>query len=70
MVPAKSTFLDAFSGSTVVSRYAKQLGFAVTANDWEPYAEALAQCFLELRQRPFRNVFLLASALPSIQKSV
>ncbi len=52
LVPAQSTFLDAFSGSTVVARYAKQLGFAVTANDWEPYAEALAQCFVELNHAP------------------
>ena len=52
LVPAQATFLDAFSGSTVVARYAKQLGFAVTANDWEPYAEALAQCFVELNHAP------------------
>jgi adenine-specific DNA-methyltransferase len=50
--PAASTLLDAFSGSTVVSRYAKRLGFAVTANDWEPYAHALAQCFIQLNQPP------------------
>jgi adenine-specific DNA-methyltransferase len=50
--PAHSTFLDAFSGSTVVSRFAKQLGFAVTANDWEPYAHTLAQCFIELNEPP------------------
>jgi adenine-specific DNA-methyltransferase len=52
LVPAQASFLDAFSGSTVVARYAKQLGFAVTANDWEPYAEALAQCFVELNHAP------------------
>jgi adenine-specific DNA-methyltransferase len=50
--PAHSTFLDAFSGSTVVSRFAKQLGFTVTANDWEPYAHTLAQCFIQLNEAP------------------
>ena len=39
--PAQSTFLDAFAGSGVVARYAKQRGFAVIANDWEPYARVL-----------------------------
>jgi adenine-specific DNA-methyltransferase len=39
--PARGTFLDAFAGSGVVARYAKQRGFAVIANDWEPYARVL-----------------------------
>jgi len=50
--PERSTFLDAFSGSTVVSRFAKRLGFQVTANDWEPYAEVLAQASIALNQAP------------------
>jgi adenine-specific DNA-methyltransferase len=50
--PATGTFLDAFSGSSVVSRFAKQQGFAVTSNDWEPYAQALAQCFVETNAPP------------------
>lgn len=32
------TFFDAFTGSTVVARFAKSLGFRVIANDWEPYS--------------------------------
>ncbi len=39
--PARSTFVDAFAGSGVVSRLAKHLGFAVVSNDWEPYARVL-----------------------------
>lgn len=39
--PARATFLDAFAGSGVVARFAKQRGFAVIANDWEPYARVL-----------------------------
>ena len=31
-------FVDFFSGSGVVSRLAKKLGFQVIANDWEPYS--------------------------------
>ena len=50
--PGQSTFLDAFSGSTVVSRFAKRLGFQVTANDWEPYAEVLAQAAVALNEAP------------------
>jgi adenine-specific DNA-methyltransferase len=40
--PEKTTFVDAFSGSGVVARFAKRLGFAVVANDWEPFARVLA----------------------------
>ena len=36
------TFVDLFSGSTVVARCAKQLGFRVLANDWEPYSHQIA----------------------------
>ena len=39
--PSRSTFVDAFAGSGVVARFAKQLGFAVVANDWEPYARTI-----------------------------
>jgi len=39
--PRTATFVDAFAGSGVVARFAKQRGFAVVANDWEPYARTL-----------------------------
>lgn len=35
-------FVDLFAGSTVVSRFAKTLGFRVIANDWEPYSHEIA----------------------------
>ncbi len=35
------TFCDLFSGSGVVSRLAKRLGFGVISNDWEPYTEPI-----------------------------
>jgi len=38
VAPERATFVDAFAGSGVVARFAKQRGFAVVANDWEPYA--------------------------------
>lgn len=36
------TFVDLFTGSTVVGRWAKQRGFRVVANDWEPYSHRIA----------------------------
>tara|TARA_B100000900_G_scaffold413533_1_gene437757 strand:+ start:580 stop:1836 length:1257 start_codon:yes stop_codon:yes gene_type:complete len=36
------SFVDLFSGSTVVARFAKKLGFRVLSNDWEPYSEQIA----------------------------
>ncbi|MBV9848540.1 MAG: DNA adenine methylase [Armatimonadetes bacterium] len=44
MPPA--TFLDLFAGSGVVSRMAKQMGFHVLANDWEPYAQTINGCYI------------------------
>lgn len=45
-------FVDLFSGSTVVSRLAKRLGFRVIANDWEPYAHEIARGTVELNRPP------------------
>ncbi|MFN3243772.1 MAG: DNA adenine methylase [Planctomycetota bacterium] len=41
VAPTRATFVDAFAGSGVVSRFAKQRGFAVVSNDWEPYARVV-----------------------------
>lgn len=43
---AGARFLDLFAGSGVVSRYAKQRGFRVLSNDWEPYAAAINRCYV------------------------
>ncbi|MEZ6035974.1 MAG: DNA adenine methylase [Planctomycetota bacterium] len=44
--PQRATFVDAFAGSGVVSRYAKTKGFAVVANDWEPYSRVVTTAAL------------------------
>jgi adenine-specific DNA-methyltransferase len=50
-------FLDMFSGSTVVGRMAKQMGFQTYVNDWEPYAYHLNRCFVTLNTEPeFNNL--------------
>jgi adenine-specific DNA-methyltransferase len=41
------TFCDLFAGSGVVSRLAKQMGFRVIANDWEPYCEVTNLAYIE-----------------------
>ena len=46
------TFVDLFSGSTVVARFAKQLGFRVLSNDWEPYSEQIAFGTVVLNEVP------------------
>ncbi len=51
------TFVDLFSGSTVVSRFAKKLGFRVLSNDWEPYSEQIAIGTVVLNEIPkFKNL--------------
>jgi adenine-specific DNA-methyltransferase len=46
------TFVDLFSGSSVVSRFAKKLGFRVLSNDWEPYSEQIAIGTVVLNEIP------------------
>lgn len=45
-------FLDLFAGSGVVARMARQLGYQVMANDWEPYSFALNHALLTCREPP------------------
>jgi len=52
ITPEATTFLDLFAGTGVVSRYARSLGYAVVANDWEPYSEVINRCYLEIETPP------------------
>ncbi len=45
-------FVDFFAGSGVVARLAKTLGYRVLANDWEPYAGAINQCYIQCNTMP------------------
>ena len=46
------SFVDLFSGSGVVARFAKALGHKVIANDWEPYSEQINRCYIGSNQPP------------------
>ncbi|MDX9690232.1 MAG: DNA methyltransferase [Proteobacteria bacterium] len=50
--PETHSFIDLFAGTGVVSRMAKQKGFTVLANDWEPYSEVLNRCYIETDKAP------------------
>ena len=50
--PETSTFLDLFTGSGVVARLAKTLGYRVIANDWEPYARPINACYISCNRPP------------------
>ncbi len=45
-------FADFFAGSGVVARFAKQRGFCVLANDWEPYAHVLNHAYIACNRLP------------------
>lgn len=45
-------FVDLFAGSGVVSRLARQNGYRVIANDWEPYSHALNLAILSCVEAP------------------
>ena len=48
----EGVFLDLFSGSGVVSRLAKSMGYSVTANDWEPYTACINRTYICNNQPP------------------
>lgn len=50
-------FFDVFSGSGVVSRFAKSLGFEVTANDWEEYSKIINEAYLCINQSDISKIF-------------
>ena len=71
------TFVDLFSGSTVVSRFAKKLGFRVLSNDWEPYSEQIAIGTVVLNEVPkfeyfggYQNIFELLNNIEPVEDYV
>ncbi len=50
--PANGLFIDFFSGSSVVSRLAKKMGYRVFANDWEPYSKIFNLAFIQTSSPP------------------
>lgn len=66
-----AVFLDMFAGSGVVARMAKVLGYRVIANDWEPYARAINNCYIRHNAAPafaalggYETAIGLLNALP------
>jgi adenine-specific DNA-methyltransferase len=65
-VPFTGTAVDLFSGSGVVSRLLKQLGYTVVANDWQAFSAALVSAAIMHSELPvFENV--LGSELSSAE---
>ena len=69
--PATTDFVDLFSGTGVVSRFAKKLGFRVITNDWEPYSETINLCHIKTQRPPtyfngcsYENVLAYLNQLP------
>ena len=67
----RGVFLDLFAGSGVVARLAKQRGFRVVANDWEPYTLAINRCYVAHNAPPacaalggYDNAILTLNNLP------
>ncbi|EFG83672.1 DNA methyltransferase [Novacetimonas hansenii] len=71
--PNATDFVDLFAGTGVVGRLAKQMGFRVIANDWEPYGEVLGNCYLLAQRAPlffngvgYEEVMARLNALPPV----
>ncbi|MBN2323158.1 MAG: DNA adenine methylase [Spirochaetes bacterium] len=56
-VTGRMTFLDLFSGSGVVSRLAKYLGFEVFSNDWERYSYVINFAHLCINRSDLRGMY-------------
>ena len=50
-------FLDLFSGSGVVSRFAKMLNFEVFSNDWELYYNVINFSYITINKKDIKNLF-------------
>lgn len=50
-------FMDPFAGSGAVARLAKNRGYSVLANDWEPYSKIVNSCYIGVNQRELKGLF-------------
>ncbi len=63
-------FLDLFSGSGVVSRLGRLMGFQVISNDWEEYARILGESHLSLCREDLSRLFGSESRLQALLDSI
>jgi adenine-specific DNA-methyltransferase len=68
--PSKSTFLDPFAGSGAVSRLAREMGFAVSANDWEPYSFVINSCHLGMSPASLDALFRARGGMERILREL
>jgi adenine-specific DNA-methyltransferase len=72
-IGAGASFVDLFSGSGVVARFAKARGFRTIANDWEPYSEQINRCTIGCNAAPgfdgrsYAEMIAHLNALPPVQ---
>jgi adenine-specific DNA-methyltransferase len=64
--PTQARFLDPFAGSGSVARLARLMGFAVQANDWEPYARVINSCHLCVGASEIGSLFRGRGGLPAV----
>ena len=64
---AGGTFLDVFSGTSIVAQMARLEGFTVLANDWQAYSHVLQRAFLETDGYP--DFARLLAAVPAIAEA-
>jgi adenine-specific DNA-methyltransferase len=69
-LPQGIGFCDPFSGSGVVSRFARHLNFEVYTNDWEPYTFTINKAYLEINERDLHSMYTEFGGLESILKTL
>jgi adenine-specific DNA-methyltransferase len=68
--PRGAAFLDPFAGAGSVSRLARLMGFAVHANDWEPYSSVINSCHLGIDASACRTLFHARGGLPAVMAAL
>ncbi|MBN2659033.1 MAG: DNA adenine methylase [Spirochaetales bacterium] len=53
----RTVFSDPFAGSGAVARLARKMGYAVQANDWEPYSKIVNSCYIGTNRSDLKNLF-------------
>jgi len=59
-------FVDLFSGSGVISRFARMLGFKVHANDWEEYTRVINTAYLTINRSELSELFKKEGGIESL----
>jgi len=70
-INGSSIFCDLFSGTTIVAKYFKRVGYTVYANDFLEFSYSLARAYIQNNCYPrFRGLKKIASGLNGSEENI